>query len=192
MEAADILKTVYADSSMALDLLLIHGRMVGKKALEIADRCPELTIDRDFVIEAALLHDIGIRECNAPSIGCYGNLPYVQHGIVGRRMLEERGLFRHALVCERHVAMGIDREEIRERRIPLPDREMLPLTIEEKLICFADKFFSKDHNPEEEKPVASILKGLSRYGEKQTRRFLECCALFRYPIHSSPSEETCR
>lgn len=181
MEPVDILKTVYADSPMVLDLLLIHGRVVGEKALEIADRCPELAIDRNFVIEAAFLHDIGIRECHAPSIGCFGKLPYVQHGMVGRRILEERDLFRHALVCERHVAMGIDREEIQKRRIPLPDRDMLPVTIEEKLICFADKFFSKDHNPEQEKPVENILKGLSRYGEKQTRRFFECCDLFRYP-----------
>ncbi|MEW6258436.1 MAG: HD domain-containing protein [Thermodesulfobacteriota bacterium] len=186
MKPIDILKTVYADSPQLLDLLLIHGRMVGQKALEIADRCPELSIDRDFVIEAALLHDIGIRACNAPSIGCFGNLPYVQHGVEGRRILEEFGLLRHALVCERHVAMGIDLEEIHERQIPLPDRDMLPITIEERLICFADKFFSKDSNPEQEKPVPSILKGLSRYGEKQIKRFLLCCELFRYPIPSFP------
>ena len=181
MKAINILNTVYADLPQVLDLLLIHGRVVGNKAIDIADRCPELSIDRDFVLEAALLHDIGIRECHAPTIGCFGTLPYVQHGVVGRRLLEERGLFRHALVCERHVAMGIDREEIHERQIPLPDRDMLPITIEEKLICFADKFFSKDKHPKQEKSIESILQGLSRYGEKQTLRFLECCKLFRYP-----------
>ena len=181
MEPVNILKTVYGDLPQVLNLLLIHGRVVGEKAIEIADRCPKLSIDRDFVMEAALLHDIGIRECNAPSIGCFGNLPYVRHGIEGRLLLEERGLSRHALVCERHVAMGIDREEIHERQSPLPYRDMLPITIEEKLICFADKFFSKDKHPEQEKSIESILQGLSRYGEKQTLRFLECCKLFRYP-----------
>ena len=41
-------------------LLLIHSRSVAQLALDIAHRHPELPIDRSFLEEAALLHDIGI------------------------------------------------------------------------------------------------------------------------------------
>ncbi|MDR1344930.1 MAG: LPS-assembly protein LptD [Tannerellaceae bacterium] len=54
---------------------------------------------------------------------------------------------------------------------------MLPLSNEEKLVCFADKFFSKTH-PGQEKTVDKILASLSRFGDDQRVRFLDLCKLF--------------
>ena len=88
-----------------------------------------------------MLHDIGIGQCDAPGIHCHGTHLYIEHGYLGAELLRAEGLPRHALVCERHTGMGLSREMIEERGWPLPCRDMRPVTLEEKLVCYADKFF---------------------------------------------------
>jgi uncharacterized protein len=84
------------------------------------------------------------------------------------------------LVCERHVGVGLSAEEIRCNRLPLPVRDMLPVSIEERLVCYADKFFSKNENerPPEEKPIDRIVDSLRPHGADKVARFLEWAALF--------------
>ena len=162
----DIIEKYYPLNSLAYRVLMTHSRRVADKALAIVDRLPELAADRRFIEEAAMLHDIGIVHVKAPKIGCNGTHPYIAHGILGRAMLEKEGLPRHALVCERHTGVGITREDIRRQALPLPERDMVPLTLEEEIICYADCFFSK--NPKKltiERSVASIRKKMLRFGE---------------------------
>ena len=104
----------YYPAGTLRDILVTHSKCVASKALDIADSL-ELEIDRDFVFEAAMLHDIGIFRTDAPSIHCYGSLPYICHGIEGRQILDEEGYPRHALVCERHTGAGITVADIRPR-----------------------------------------------------------------------------
>ena len=85
-----------------------------------------LDIDREFVYEAALLHDIGVVKCDAPSIHCHGTRPYICHGIEGRAMLESLGLPRHALVCERHTGSGLSVADIISQNLPLPTATCSP------------------------------------------------------------------
>ena len=54
---------------------------------------------------------------------------------------------------------------------------MVPVSLEEQVICFADKFYSKTHL-EKEKSVEKARKSLERYGEKGVRRFDNWCELF--------------
>jgi uncharacterized protein len=98
---------------------------------------------------------------------------------LGRALLEAEGLKRHALVCERHVGVGITRRDIRGQRLPLPTRDMLPVTIEEQIICYADKFFSKNGaGSHKEKTVSEILQKLARYGKDKVERFKKWVDLF--------------
>jgi uncharacterized protein len=46
-----------------------------------------------------------------------------------------------ARICERHTGSGLTAEEIVSGGLPLPERDFLPETLEEKIICLADKFF---------------------------------------------------
>ena len=64
-------------------------------------------------------------------------------------MMQAEGYPRHALVCERHTGTGLSLSYIIEQDLPVPHREMLPISLEEQVICFADKFFSKTHLGEE-------------------------------------------
>lgn len=162
-----------------MNFLLGHSRQVARKAVEIAKRVRYLNPDVRFIEEAAMLHDIGIIKTMAPAFGCRGEAPYICHGVFGREMLEAEGLPRHALVCERHVGVGLTIEDIREKGFPLPMRDMLPESLEEKIVCFADKFFSKDGNPLEEKPLEAVRTEIARYGEDKLAVFDEWAELFR-------------
>jgi len=71
--------------------------MVAGKALAIARRARRLGPDLKFIGEAAMLHDIGILVTDQPSLGCYGDKPYICHGYAGREILEKEGLPAHAL-----------------------------------------------------------------------------------------------
>ncbi len=153
--------------------MMRHGRQVTDKALAAAGKVASLNPDLEFIEQAALLHDIGIFLTDAPMFGCIGDKPYLCHGFLGRELLQQKGLPRHALVCERHVGTGISAEEIIRAGLPLPHRDMLPITLEEEIVCYADKFFSKSSNGNgNEKPLAKILKGLSFYGEDKAEKFM--------------------
>lgn len=184
LDPAAIIGDCYPRGSLTWELLMQHGEKVATKALAIIDHAGWLSIDRDFVWQAAMLHDIGIGRVNAPELGCTGALPYVCHGVEGKAMLDRLGLQRHGWVCERHVGVGITIRQIVQRKLPLPLREMLPVSVEERLICYADKFFSKTDNGRHEKSVDAIVKGLARYGADNVSRFNELHRFFTDPLHA--------
>ena len=62
------------------NILLVHSKAVADKARNICQKHPELKADEQFVYDAAMLHDIGIIRCNAPSIHCFGKEDYLKHG----------------------------------------------------------------------------------------------------------------
>lgn len=174
MDALGIIDKYYSDNEELRNILLVHSRSVADKALDIASRHPELMLDRKFLEEAAMLHDIGIFRTDAPSIHCYGTYPYICHGYLGSDLLTSLGYERHALVCERHTGAGLSLRSIIEQNLPVPHRDMLPVTNEQIVICFADKFFSKT-SLDKEKTVDKAIKSLSKYGEEGVERFKKWC-----------------
>lgn len=172
-----IIEKYYEKGGDAYRILVDHSESVTKKALELADRHPELNLDRRFISEAAMLHDIGIFQTAAAVLHCFGSNPYICHGYLGADILRAEGFPVHALVCERHTGAGLSLAHIIKENLPLPHREMLPVTLEEQLICFADKFFSKTHLGEEysvEKARAKLLK----FGDETISRFDAWCEMF--------------
>jgi uncharacterized protein len=51
------------------------------------------------------------------------------------------------------------------------------VSVEEQIICFADKFFSKTRL-DKEKTVDDVRKNLARYGADSVNKFNEWCELF--------------
>ena len=172
MNPHKIIEKYYDKSSKLYSILVTHSEQVRDKALEVVDNHPELHADRDFIAEAAMLHDIGIYLTDAPEIERVGTMPYICHGYLGSDLLKKEGLPRHALVCERHTGTGLSLEEIVGRNLPLPHREMTPVSIEEQIICYADKFYSKS-KLEKKFTAEKIASKLGKYGEKHTKRFLD-------------------
>ncbi len=179
MDPRAILARIFPPGTPALRIVLQHGEQVAARALAAAEKLRALNPDRTFLQEAAVLHDIGIVLTDSPHIGCHGRAPYICHGVLGRGILEREGLPRHALACERHVGAGITAEEIRRRGLPLPERDMLPVSLEEEILCWADKFYSKTGGERSvEKPLDQVLAGLRRFGEEPVARFLAWQARF--------------
>jgi uncharacterized protein len=81
------------------------------------------------------------------------------------------------LVAERHTGTGLTLKQILERDLPVPHRDMIPVSIEEKIVCFADKFYSKT-NPEDEKTIEQAERSLAKFGEEGVMIFREWCRLF--------------
>lgn len=170
MNPIEIIDKYYSPFPDLRNVLITHSEQVRKRALEIVDKHPELHADRQFVSEAAMLHDIGIIFCNAPKIYCFGSHRYIEHGYLGAELLRKEGLPKHAGVAERHTGSGITLEQVIREELPLPEKDYCPQTIEEEIICYADKFFSKSHL-NEEIPYSKVRYNIWKYGHEAVQRF---------------------
>jgi len=172
IDPASIISRLYLHHRTARETLTEHSESVAAKAVNIAEKLNLSKEERVFIREAALLHDIGIFLTHAPSIGCDGTLPYICHGYLGHDLLIKEGLPVHALVCERHTGTGLTVDDIVRNELPLPRRQMIPVSLPEKIICYADKFFSKDHGQlGVEQPVEKVRKKLLRFGPEKLAVF---------------------
>ncbi|MGD0638432.1 MAG: HDIG domain-containing metalloprotein [Nitrososphaerales archaeon] len=89
-------------------------------------------IDRRAVVAGALLHDIGRSKTHE-----------VGHGWMGAKILEEEGVDSVVVeIVRRHVGAGISPEEARS--LGFPPGDYIPRTLEQRVVCFADKMVSGD------------------------------------------------
>lgn len=177
MDMLKIIEKYYKPDSKVYHILTTHGRQVMETAIELAKRVEYLNPDLEFIKEAAMLHDIGIFLTDEPRIDCHGDKPYICHGYLGKELVEKEGFLRHALVCERHVGTGITIENIEKNNLPLPKRDMSPQSIEEKIICLADKFYSKkDLNSK--KSVEEIKEEATKHGPENLKQAEELIKIF--------------
>lgn len=168
----------YGDNPALRRIVTIHSEQVAKKALNIA-REKKLPLDPKDIYIAALLHDIGVVKCKAEDIHAFGNHPYLQHGIEGRKILEKHGLHKYANICVTHTGAGITAKEIKKNNLPLPEKDMLPTTLLEKLICYADKFYSKSHDLTKEKTIEEVISQMKKYGADSLDRFMALHSIFK-------------
>lgn len=172
-----IIDKYYQDNNKLKDILVYHSRCVADKALKIAMNHPEMALDIKFIEEAAMLHDIGIFKCNAPDIFCFGTEPYICHGTIGAELIRNEGFPRHALVCERHTGTGLSLDYIIKNNLPVPHRDLCPVSMEEQIICFADKFFSKT-KLDREKTIDQAMSTMAKWGDECATQFKKWCDLF--------------
>lgn len=185
MNALNIILHFYPDDTPLRRLLLLHSTQVRDKALTILGNpeLKELDIDLQLVNDGALLHDIGIVRCKAPGILCEGEADYLLHGTIGAEMLRQYGqehgldMEPYARICERHTGTGLTADDIIRQQLPLPHRDFCPETAEEKLVCLADKFYSKS-SPEKEKPMEKVRKSVAKFGPESLERFEALCKMF--------------
>jgi uncharacterized protein len=181
VNALKLINKYYKKDSIAYKILIKHAKQVTLKALEIAKKVPKLNPDIDFIKNGCMLHDIGIFLTHAPEIGCYGKEPYIKHGVLGRELLEKEGFPQLALVCERHTGLGITKEDIIKKNLPLPKRDFIPVSIEEEIISFADLFFSK--NPKKldyELTLNEIIERQKKHGQNKLVKLNEWIKKFKY------------
>jgi uncharacterized protein len=161
----------------AVDLVWTHSQIVMEIARQLARNYAEKsgeTIDYDLIKTGALVHDIG-------SYKCFGDkkYPYILHGIFGREILLNEGYSPQIADCAAsHVGVGITTKEIKERKMPLPIADYLPQTLEEELICYADKFHSKSPKFDEFTEIEAEVK---KYGREPFKRLIKLHDKFGLP-----------
>ena len=206
MDYLALINRYYPEDNALRRMLLHHSRQVCARALQIVERHPELGAKRNLVEAGAMLHDIGIFLTDAPGIHCHGTAHYILHGSLGAQLLrneaeklkkeklqeeqlkeeklqevqlQEELHFYEALarICERHTGTGLTRQTIIERGLPDPQQDLLPETIEEQIICYADKFYSKSHL-ERERTIPQTLQSLEKFGDEGVEKFRHWTELF--------------
>jgi uncharacterized protein len=174
-----LIEKYYGDSPALKEVLLVHSEQVRDRAMRILDAHPDWEtignekgeiVNREFLSEAAMLHDIGIIYCDAPKIHCVGSHKYIEHGYLGAELLRNEGLPQHAFVAERHTGSGITMEQVIREDLPIPVKDYLPESLAERIICYADKFYSKSHLGEEVS-IAKIRENIWKYGHDAILRW---------------------
>ncbi len=170
-----IIDLYYPADRKVRGILVAHSRAVADGALELARR-KGLDLNPDIIEAASMLHDIGIIRTDAPGIDCHGTEPYLCHGAVGADMLRQAGVPEEiARVAERHTGAGLLPEEIEAARLPLPPgRDYMPRTELERLICYADCFFSKGPDIDrlaKPKTLERVRASMARFGAGVAARF---------------------
>lgn len=106
-----------------------HCKAVSAFATKIAQayKKRKCDIDVQLVEISALLHDIGRSRTHT-----------VDHASVGGEIVRSLGLPNSvASIIERHAGGGIPKKEA--RKLGWPTKDYLPQTLEEKIVCYADK-----------------------------------------------------
>ena len=178
IDVRGIIDRYYPQENELKNIYNIHAVKVTSLALEMARRHPELGIDMQFVEEAAMLHDLGIFLTDAPRIYCFGTEPYLCHGYLGAELLRSLGYERHARVCERHTGTGLTKEVIAANGWKLPVKDFVPETIEEQLICFADKFYSKTKYLETARTLEQVVESMAKISPEAAEKVKKWAEMF--------------
>lgn len=155
-QAVELLKK-YSHDEKLLEVVLDHSRKVYELAVRMAEKIPN--VDMQLVKIGSLLHDIGRLQTDET----------VRHGLVGADILRKEGLTDVASVAERHLGAGISTEEIKEQQLNLPDKDFVPVCVEEKIITDADNRVSEGGEISIEAAVDRYRKEI---GEKCAQKVL--------------------
>lgn len=143
MTGVEALHRKYAANDRAYELVYTHCKIVADIALEAVER-NNLTIDKDLVYLACILHDIGTYVLYIPELDTFQKDGYQQHMLIGAAILESEGLPPEVVSAVRtHVLMGVSAQEIKQRNWKLPYVDFRPETEIGELLCYADRFHSK-------------------------------------------------
>ena len=130
------------------EMVIKHCIAVAELALEIAAANKNKNIDEELIFTGALLHDMG----RARSHG-------VEHGFLGGEMAKASGLDdRLVRIIQRHVGAGITAEEAKQ--LGLPPISLMPETIEEKIVAYADSLIEGTRRTSVEHAIANLKKKL--------------------------------
>ena len=123
-----------------------HSETVTKLAVEIAQACQKrgLDVNTQLVEIGATLHDIGRSETHT-----------VNHGIAGARIAKSLGIPKPIIqIIKRHIGGGITSREA--RKLGWPEDVYIPQTIEEKIVCYADKRVEGAHRVPVEETIRKL------------------------------------
>lgn len=130
------------------ETVIRHVEAVSALAVEIAETCRKRGYDVDVKLVGigALLHDIG-----------RGKTHSVHHAVLGAEIATSLGLPLSVVsIIKRHVGGGITASEA--QKLGWPRDIYVPLTLEEKIVSYADKLIEGSNRV----PITVTMKELSK------------------------------
>jgi uncharacterized protein len=159
----------YAPTTAAFERVYVHCEIVCRIAEQLMESLGD-TVDIELVRAGCLLHDIGAY----PLFDSGGNLPeatYIRHGVIGHELLRELGYPQWLCrFCSCHTGVGLSRTDVKRQRLPLPVRDYLARSDEERLVMYADKFHSKTVPPAFV-TASAYASAVGRFGADKVSRF---------------------
>jgi uncharacterized protein len=140
-----------------------HCRAVTKLALEIAEACRQkgLNVDLELVEVGALLHDVGRSKTHT-----------VNHAVVGAEIAKSAGLPESVIsIIKRHVGGGISVSEA--EKLGWPKDVYVPITLEEKIVSYADKLIEGSKRVPIEITIKKLSKELKGDSAERVRKLHE-------------------
>lgn len=174
----------YAASEAILDLVWTHCNIVADIAIHLHQKnnLDSTIYNLGVVVQAALLHDIGVYTCDGyewlidqPPF----NKPYVQHTLAGAQILQQEGFSQEVIRCAHvHTGVGLTKDDIKKFGLQLPDGDYVPSTPVQKLITYSAKFHSK---APAFKSATEIREALGKYGKEKQTQFDELAQEYGTP-----------
>ncbi|MFJ5776916.1 HD domain-containing protein [Streptomyces sp. NPDC093094] len=169
----------YAPTQEAFDLVHTHCEIVWGIARNLIDRAA-LAVDADLVRTGCLLHDIGVYGLY-DARGRLDHGTYVRHGVLGHSLLRREGFpERVCRFCSCHTGVGLTEQDVVAQGLPLPPRDYLAETVEERLVMYADKFHTKT-TPPAFVSASSYARHIARFGTEKAEAFHALRAEFGEP-----------
>ena len=140
---------------------ITHSTHVAEKALEIARRINNNSIDQELVGRGALFHDLGKTKTHA-----------MEHGKIGAQLGRSLGLPKEITdIMEKHIRGGLTEPEAKELGLPIKDYTLG--RIEERIVIYADRIVDIIYDgvvalkaeSEAEARFEEILKTIPQYGK---------------------------
>lgn len=169
----------HAPTAAALESVYTHCLIVCGIAEQLHARAG-LGGDLALARAGCLLHDVGVYRLYDED-GRLDQAGYIRHGVLGHELLAGEGL--PGTLCRfasHHTGVGLTRRDVARQELPLPPRDYLAETAEERLVMYADKFHSKTLPP-------VLLDGdayaarVARFGPDKAAAFASMRATFGEP-----------
>lgn len=129
------------------DIVWTHSNIVLKVTEKIVLNLKrkEIFVNEELLRQGTLVHDIGVYSCYDEELNNDSDAqPYIKHGILGYEILKKEGVSESvARFAMSHIGVGLTVAYIERDNLPLPKVDMIPISLEEEILCYADKFHSK-------------------------------------------------
>lgn len=129
-----------------------HCMVVRDVAVRMAEKA---NADLKLVDASALLHDIGRSKTHG-----------ILHAFEGGKIAKKFGLPESIVkIIERHIGAGLPADEA--KKLGLPEKDYIPETIEEKIVCHADSLVDNNKKQNIEYEIERALtKGFDGYARR--------------------------
>lgn len=138
-------------SDIFVDLVWTHSQIIKEIALQLSENLyknHQITLDKNLITVGALMHDIGVYKCFDEVFNPNKSAKeYFYHAWLGEKILNSldfpKEITRFTIT---HTSTGITKKDIKREKFDIPLKDYLPITNEEEIVNFADKFHSKYPN----------------------------------------------